>query len=307
MKLVFTLCLVLAFYVGFSQNNVLKFTDYGTALPLINPAAMGLENGFGGVMLYRSRFEKTENWPSLGAFNVNSMIRDKNLGGGLTLVFDKYGPYQKMLAYLAASYKLTISEEASLFFGIQAGINYITNSNVYDPYDEEIIFTKNYSQPNFGFGLHYKGEKFYWGFSIPEFKYNWIDSQGNQVNDVISKMIKVFLYGGGRFDLSEKMKLDPYLYLGYSEFEETQFNIGTKLTYRGSIQIGAQYRTKEAYAATLRLRFLNELWVGYSFEKSTSNVDNNFNNLQEISLSFRFGKRDQAPPPDDHINSIRYF
>lgn len=41
MKSVLILFLVLTTCVGYAQNSVLTFTDYGAAQPLINPAAMG--------------------------------------------------------------------------------------------------------------------------------------------------------------------------------------------------------------------------------------------------------------------------
>ena len=64
--------LVLVSTLGFAQSSVLRFTDYGVTRPLINPACMGLEEGVNGLLLYRSRFEKSEYWPSTGAFNINS-------------------------------------------------------------------------------------------------------------------------------------------------------------------------------------------------------------------------------------------
>lgn len=315
MKLVFTLFLLFACCLGFSQNDVLKFTDYGVAQPLINPACMGLEPGVGGLLLYRSRFEKAEFWPSTGAFNVNSMIKDKNLGGGITLLFDKYGPYQKVIAYVAGSYKLKINEGKFLYFGLQAGINYVTNEGGYVLNDtEETIFSENYSQPNFGFGLHYQSEKFYAGVSLPELKYNTVDEQGDKVNEFISEMVKFFAYGGYRFKLTENTKLEPYTYISYSEYDDVQVDLGGKLRFKETLEVGAQYRTKESFALMARVRLLDELWVGYSFEGNNSTVDNSFNSVQEISLTFRFGgkKGKKSTDPlndiyDDSINSIRYF
>lgn len=315
MKLVLTGVLLFLAYCGVAQNGVLKFTDYGVTQPLINPSAMGVEPGVNGLLLYRSRFEKTDIWPSTGAFNINSMIKDKNLGGGISILFDKYGPYQKLYAYLAGSYRLKVNEGKYLFFGLQAGVNYVTNSGNYKPYhQEEVIFAENYSQPNFGFGLLYKADNYYVGLSIPEFKYNTIDENGNKVNDMVSEMIRIYLYGGYRFKLNENLSLDPYLYLVYSEYEGAQMDLGGKLTYKESLQFGAQYRTKESFAVMARVRLIDQIWLGYSFEGSTSTIDNSFNSLQEISLTFRFGKKagktsssSFEEKPEDSINSIRYF
>lgn len=297
---------------GFAQNTVLRFTDYAVTRPLINPACMGLEGGVNGLLLYRSRFEKSDYWPSTGAFNINSMINDKNFGGGLTLIFDKYGPYQKVFAYVAGSYKLQVNEGKYLFFGLQAGVNYVSNSGNYQMGQEEVIFSDNYSQPNFGFGLHFQSDKCYVGFAIPEFKYNTIDELGNKVNSIISDMLRIFLYGGYRFSLSENARLEPYTCITYSGQESTQLDLGAKILYKDGLIFGAQFRTKESFAAMARVKLIDDLWLSYSFEGNSSDVDNNFNSVQEIGLSFGFGKKKQkkdTPAQDSYedINSIRYF
>lgn len=110
------------------------------------------------------------------------------------------------------------------------------------------------------------------------------------------------------------MKLEPYTYLTYSGEESTDVDLGAKLIYKESLIFGAQYRTEQSFAAMARVRLMEELWIGYSFEGNNSDVDNNFNSVQEISLTFRFGgkkKKKEADSPAqenyEDINSIRYF
>lgn len=312
MKFFWTLVLVVMSCCGYAQSSVLKFTDYNMAQPLINPSAMGLESGANGLLLYRSRFEKTEFWPSTGAFNINSLLPNKNLGGGITLIFDKYGPYQKLFAYLAGTYRLKVNEGKWLYFGLQAGVNYVTNSNDYILHDDETIFTENYSQPNFGFGLHFKAENYFVGLSIPEFRYNTVDENGERVSETVSEMMKIYLYGGFKFKIGKTTELMPYTYITYCEYEDIVLDLGIRLMFREAFQFGVQYRTKESFAATARVKLFNDLWLGYSFEGNNSRVDNKFNSTQEIGLTFHFGKKKDSSSSseekfDDNINSIRYF
>lgn len=313
MKVVLTLLLVLAAGFGFAQNSILKFTDYGMAQPLINPASMGHEPGANGLLLYRSRFEKAEYWPSTGAFNINSMLKNKNLGGGLSILFDKYGPYQKLFAYVAGTYKLKVNEGKDLYFGLQAGVNYVTNEGNYKLHDPETVFSDNYSQPNFGFGLHFQAKNYFVGASIPEFRYNTLDENGEKVSETVSEMMKIYLYGGFTFKIGKTTELMPYTYLTYCEYEDLQMDLGAKLRIKEAFEFGVQYRTKEAYAALVRVKLFDDLWLGYSFEGNSSSVGNKFNSVQEIGLIFHFGKKgtksSSSPEEkfDDNINSIRYF
>ena len=297
---------------AFAQSNILRFTDYSMVQPIINPSCMGLEDGIGGLLLYRSRFEKSDYWPSTGVFNINAGMPHKNLGGGINLVFDKYGPYSKLNAYVAGSYKLKVNEGKYLFFGLQAGVNYVSNEGNYKKADDEIIFSDNYSQPNFGVGLHFQTDKFFVGASVPEFRYNTIDEEGNKINDLMSDMLKMFFYGGYRFSVGQNTELLPYSYLTYSGEEGTTLDLGIKLLYKKSLEFGLQYRTEEAFAAMVKVRWANELWLGYSFEGNNSDIDNSFNSVQEIGLTFRFGKKGKKSSVseekyDENINSIRYF
>lgn len=313
MKIVLILLLVLTTCVGYAQNSVLTFTDYGAAQPLINPASMGHESGANGLLLYHSRFEKAEYWPSTAAFNINSMLTEKNFGGGLSVIFDKYGPYQKLFLYVAGTYKLKVNEGKNLYFGLQAGVNYVADDPARDVAQEETVFAENYSQPNFGFGLHFEAENYFIGASIPEFRYNTLDEQGEKISETASEMMRIYLYGGFRFKVGNTTRLMPYAYMSYSEFESMKTDLGVKLLLRDAFEFGMQYRTKEAFGVLVRVRVFDGLWLGYSFEGNNADVGSKFNSTQEIGLSFHFGKKgkksssSEEEKVDDSINSIRYF
>lgn len=322
MKIVLILLLVLATCVGYAQNSVLTFTDYGVTQPLINPAAMGHENGANGLLLYHSRFEKSDYWPSTAAFNLNSMIKEKNFGGGLSAIFDKFGPYQKLFLYVAGTYRLKVNEGKNLFFGLQAGVNYVSNAGGYQQnpsigggggMDNELLPTDNYSQPNFGFGLHFETENYFVGASIPEFRYNTLDNEGNKIAQTASEMMRIYLYGGCRFKVGKTTRLMPYAYLSYSEYESAKVDLGVKLLLREAFEFGMQFRTKEAFGVLLKVRVFDGLWLNYAFEGNSSDVGSKFNSTQEIGLSFHFGKKgkksssSEEEKVDDSINSIRYF
>ncbi|MDE7373880.1 MAG: type IX secretion system membrane protein PorP/SprF [Odoribacter sp.] len=314
MKIVLILLLVLTTFVGYAQNTVLTFTDYSASQPLINPAAMGHESGANGLLLYHSRFEKSDYWPSTAAFNINSMLTEKNFGGGLSAIFDKYGPYQKLFLYVAGTYKLKVNEGKNLYFGLQAGVNYVSNAGDYKLVDDETIFTDNYSQPNFGFGLHFETENYFIGASIPEFRYNTLDELGEKISETASEMMRIYLYGGFRFKVGKTTRLMPYAYMSYSEYESAKVDLGAKLLLRDAFEFGLQYRTKEAFGVLVRVRVFDGLWLGYAFEGNSADVGSKFNTNQEIGLSFHFGKKgkkssstSEEEKVDDSINSIRYF
>ncbi len=314
MKILFAGLLVgMTMMNGFAQTNLMRFTDYNMAQPVINPARMGTGSGVNGLLLYRTRFENSDVWPSTGVLNVHTLLEEKNLGGGLNIIFDKYGPYQKLYAYVAGTYRLQVNEGKYLFFGIQAGLNYVGTKPDYFMVHEEQIFADNYSQPNFGFGMHYQAENYFLGLSIPEFRYNAIDQEGNKISSMMSDMLKVFLYGGYRFRLATNTDLEPYSYLSYSGEEGSTIDIGARLIYKDNLIFGAQYRTDQAFAAMVRVRLTEGFWLGYAFEGNNSDIDNSFNSVQEIGLTFHFGgkkeQRRSAPEEEayDDINSIRYF
>lgn len=302
---------------GWGQNDYLKFTDYTTARPLINPATMGVEEGVGGLVMYQTSFESSSIRPSLGAFNLNSSIRDKGLAGGVTALYDKFGPYQKVSAYVALSYKLKVNEGKHLFFGLQAGVNYVSNDPSKYHWDEEepsAMEQISLSQPNFGFGLHYQADKLTLGVAIPEMLYNYYDFTNNRKESgFVSEKLRFYAYGAYRFDLSQKSVLEPYTYITYAEMDDLQLDLGVRLIFREAFSVALQYRTKQAVGIMAKVKLFDDLWVGYSFENN-SDASPHFNSLQEVSVSFRFGKKDKKSSKgdekesyDDMINSSRYF
>lgn len=319
MRYIITSLLLLMSCGVFAQNDYLKFTDYTVARPLINPATVGTESGLNGLLMYRTCFETSAVRPSFGAFNINSAIKDKNLGGGISVIYDKYGPYQKMSAYLAASYKMKVNEGRMLYFGLQAGVNYVTNDpskyHMLPGQEEDVVYEKvNLSQPNFGVGLHFQAEKYCLGISIPEFLFNYIEwSSSRKESGFLAEKLRFYIYGAYKFTLSSNMMLEPYTYLTYAEQNEMQMDLGARLLYREVISLGLQYRTKQSVGVMARVKLLDELWLGYAFENNSESAPY-FNSQQEISLTFRFGKKDKKSSSskegdtyDDTINSIRYF
>jgi type IX secretion system PorP/SprF family membrane protein len=178
---------------------------------------------------------------------------------------------------------------------------------------EEFISKDNYSQPNFGFGIHYMSDKFYFGLSIPEFRYNTINELGEKISTTLSDKLRVYAYGGYHLKVGENSTLTPLAYLYYSAEDDLQLDLGAKLRFKSSFEIGARYRTREAFGVTARVRLLDELWLGYAYEGNSSDIDNRFNSVQEISMTFRLGKKTKdetkktAPESYEDINSIRYF
>lgn len=314
-KIIVTIIGLLMLSSVWAQSDMLTFTDYKLARPLINPAGMGHEAGINGMLLYHSRFEKAEYWPSTGAFNINSLIKDKDFGGGLSVLFDKYGPYQKLFAYVSGIYRLKVNEGKFLYFALQAGVNYITNNvDEYIQNDgaEEYISSDSYSQPNFGFGLHFQGKNYAIGIGLPELRYNTLDKDGNKISQMASEMMRIFLYGEYSFKLGKTTSLMPYIVLNYSEYGGMQSDLGAKVRLKEAFEFGLQYRTKEAFAAMVNVKLFDDVWLGYSFAGNTSDVGNKFNSVQEIGLTFHFGKKGKKDAGSeeekyDEINSIRYF
>lgn len=303
---------------GWAQSDYLKFTDYTMGQPLINPAAIGLDAGVAGVLMYQSCFETTDLRPNTGIFNINSALKNKGLAGGVSFIYDKYGPYEKLSAYLQGSYKLKVNEGKFLFFGLQAGLNYVSNDpSKYNLKDDEPLLQQQVklSQPNIGFGLHFVTEKYYLGLALPELLYNYVNNNGDKESGLISEKLRFFAYGGVKLNMSANVKLEPYTYWVYSEMDDLQVDIGGRLWYKDLFTFGLQYRTKQSVGVMARVRLLDELWLGYAFEND-SEAAVNFNSRQEIGLTFRFGKGKKKMDGgsggvndvyDNTINSVRYF
>ena len=285
------------------------FTHYSFNTLAINPAYAGSRDALTITGLHRSQWVSFKGAPITQTITAHSPIFNDKVGIGLSVLNDKIGPSNTSSFYLDFSYKIKINEKAKLAFGLKAGLNFrvadlksLTVEDVTDPLFESDV--KSELLPNFGFGLYYFTDKYYFGVSIPKLMENDFktNSTSSSVN-LASEKKHYFLIGGAVFNINEDFKLRPTAFVKITTGAPIEADLTSLVYYKEKIWFGPMFRTGDAFGAMVGMYVTDELAIGYSFDWSMTNTTFKYNaGSHEIMIRYDFFFK-----TNKKIRSPRYF
>ena len=138
---------------------------------VINPAYAGADAPNMLSLTSRRQWTSIENAPNTIALAFSS-ARKNNVGLGVSVVSDKIFIEQQTFAYVDFSYKLELSSDAQLFFGLKGGGNFYradpTLLNTYDPISDPTQIALSRFNPNIGIGFYLKHKDYFVSLSTPK-------------------------------------------------------------------------------------------------------------------------------------------
>ena len=273
----------------YGQQQVM-FTQYMFNGLAINPAYAGIHEGLSASILWREQWVGFEGAPSTQTLSLHSPIGQSSASYGGMIIRDKIGVTEQIGAMGAAAYRIFISEDARLSFGLQASMtnfraDYIDSTTGSDP----LLSQSNINEfkPNFGFGLLYHSDKYYLGFSIPQMLNQSFD-QTNESSE--SQLVRhYFLTGGVVIDLNPDFKLKPNVLIKYVKGAPVQLDLNLNLLIKEIVWVGASYRSFDSIDLLMQLQLTPRLQLGYAYDLSTSSELRSVNSgSHEIMLNYVF-------------------
>jgi type IX secretion system PorP/SprF family membrane protein len=178
-----------------------------------------------------------------------------------------------------------------LSMGIKAGIDMfnidLTQLTAIDAGD---IAVANYSKvnPNVGLGAHFATDKYFIGLSSPRLlplRYYADNVSGFKSNE----KIHAYLMGGYVFDINPKLQLKPIALIKTTGAAPTQAELTGIATLDKRLELGAMFRTGDAFGIIAGFNFDNSLRIGYSFDWSYGINTGRYNaGSHEIVLRYDF-------------------
>jgi len=271
------------------------YTQYMFNTLAINPAYAGSRNVVSATALYRNQWTGIEGAPKTGTLTMDAPILNKRMGVGVQVFSDKLGITQTNGASLSGAYRIRM-DRASLSFGIQGNFSQyranftevpLGSSPNYDP-----AFADNVSKFlfNVGTGVYYNSDKFYIGLSAQDIMPNKLTSY--TANDIAlgsKQALHVFLATGYVFPLNDDFKLKPSVLFKGVKGAPLEADINAALWIKDVISIGAQYRTSADIAAMIEIQATPQIRLGYSYDRSTTALQNFNSGSHEIMLRYEFG------------------
>ena len=287
--------------LSYGQQDA-QFTQYMYNTINVNPAYAGSRGAMSMFALYRTQWVGLDGAPVTSTVSMNTPLNESNLGLGVSLINDKIGPTTENTISADLSYTIPTSDTWKLSFGIKATANlFDLDATKLNPVDGTDPSLQNYNtfSPNIGAGVYWHSDKAYVGFSIP----NFIETNRYDDNEVaiFKERISYYLIGGYVFDLSDTVKFKPAFLTKMVEGAPLQVDLSGNFMFFDKFMLGASYRWSAAMSAMVGFQVSDGLYIGYGYDKETTNLDNYNSGSHEIFLRYELFKN------NNKITTPRFF
>jgi type IX secretion system PorP/SprF family membrane protein len=299
------LVLVIAANSSFAQQDPM-YTQYFFNTQTINPAYAGSWESLGFMALARHQWIGFDNAPRTYTFSMQSPMRNERVALGLNVISDNIFKEKRFGLWGDYSYKVDFDESTSLRMGMKAGFtNYSNNLLDYSLVDEnDPLFQSDLENkfiPNFGAGLFLTNPWYFVGFSVPKLLHNDITEENPNNFSVQAEFRHFYLQGGMIFNLNEFVKFKPTFMTKALKGVPPQFDFTANFLLMEKFWLGAMLRTGDAYGFIAQWIFDKDLRIGYSYDFSTTKLQNYHSGSHEIMISYEMRRLKEL------VVSPRYF
>jgi type IX secretion system PorP/SprF family membrane protein len=288
--------------VSYAQQDA-QFTQYMYNTININPAYAGSRGFMSLFALHRTQWVGLDGAPVTNSFSINTPIGNSKMGVGISFLNDRIGPTNENEISADISYSIRTSESFRLSFGLKVTANVfnldVSRLNPVSQNDPQFQNLNNSFTPNFGTGLYLHSEKTYIGISVP----NFIESNRYNSNSVsmFKEKMNYYLIAGHVFDIGENLKFKPTLLTKMVTGAPLQVDVSGNFLINKKFVIGGAYRWSAAFSAMAGFQISEGVFVGYGYDKETTNLANYNSGSHEIFLRFELSKT------YNKITSPRFF
>ncbi len=279
------------------------FTQYFDNTLYVNPAYAGSKGVMNASLLHREQWVGFDGRPRSTTFSIQTPLKYKSLGLGVTLVNDVIGPLTQTMAYADLSYTLrSKNNNGKLAFGVKAGANLINiGTSALQTTDEgDPLFlsnVRNRINPNIGAGIYYHFPRFFIGASTPKL----LERSYDPLYPDHLEHRHFFVIIGAVFNMNKLWKLRPTAQLKLTQNAPFSVDVSAAAIYNDKFYIGGMYRLDAAAGAFIQYQITPQFKAGFATDFGTQEIRNYNDGTFEIMLSYDFYFKTPG------IRSPRYF
>jgi type IX secretion system PorP/SprF family membrane protein len=304
--LILTIALAAAALVRAQQDPM--YSMYMWNMMNIMPGYAGSSDVLNVTALSRVQWAAIDGAPITHSLSAHSPIDKHKLGVGGSLVHDKIGRSTTTSAFADFAYRIRITKETRLAFGLKAGINHaaIANTQVENTDPNDPTFAADQSgriAPNFGFGMYLWSRKGYFGISAPKLLQNYLgvmDSDGI-VTRFHQEAIHIFLAAGYVVPLGSMVKFRPSIMTRATEGAPLSTDLSANFFIQDRLSLGAGYRVGSSAVAMFSLQVNEQLRAGYAYDFGITTMIQRAPGAHEIMISY------DPVYTKQRVRSPRYF
>lgn len=271
-----------------------QFTHYMYNTMSVNSAYAGQRDVLSATALYRTQWVGIDGAPETITFGIHTPLRNDRLGLGLNVISDKLGPASETTIDANFSYTIPLNGALELSFGVKGGLHILdadwSKGRFQNP---DRVFNDNINliSPTLGVGAYLHSDKWYFGLSVPNMltTKHYDDFQ----ESIATERLHFFLIGGYVFDLSENTKLKPAFLIKAVDGAPLIADLSANILFNDKFTLGLAYRWDDSVSGLVGFQVDKSLFVGYSYDATTTALNNYNSGTHEIMLRFelqRIGK-----------------
>ncbi|MFN8352360.1 MAG: type IX secretion system membrane protein PorP/SprF [Flavobacteriales bacterium] len=289
-----------------------QFTQYMFNQLAINPAYAGSAERVSLKALSRHQWVGFTGAPTTQTLTVHSPFLVESIGLGGTIMRDEHGPVRQYGFMVDVAYRMFLSRNSKLAFGIKGGMNLFQGNfadlNPLQANDQ--VFQQNIQQkldPQFGFGVMWYSDRHYLGVSTPKMLrtdfFESVSLTDTAVTDLwqAGQRAHWFISGGYVFDMGMYTKFKPTFLVKAVDGAPLSFDLSANFLFYEKFWLGAMYRHTDAVGLLAQYGITRDLSVGYAYDYPISTLNNYTGGSHEIMVGFEFGNKLKG------IRSPRYF
>lgn len=280
-NIILLLLVMLSGLAGHAQHprygNTLRqvmFTHYMFNTAAINPAYVGSREALTVTALNRSQWTQVfARPPFTHSLNLHSPGQTwERTGMGLTVRNERLGPEQTTSIFGDFSYTINTTRTSWLSFGLKAGAEMyyaaLTDLIIDDPSDP--LFAQDLQSfwlPNFGFGILYRTDQFYFGLSIPKLL------ETNPFTNAVHGGAKpalldrnYFIISGAAFRVNVDFTFLPSTFIRLNRFGEFEIDLTANFRMFDKFSLGGMFRPGDSVGLLAGIRVTNSWTIGYAFD-----------------------------------------
>lgn len=259
---------------------------------LLNPAYAGSHVQLSATMTHRNQWVNLAGAPVTNTFSTHVGVMDNKVGLGLYIIDDKVGIHQELSIYGSYAYKIRF-HSGVLSMGLQAGFNSrdsefekLNLKTLNDPY---FIGNTSMLKPNFGTGLYFSRHNLYVGFSVPFILNNELFEETDGLIQKVRETRNYYLTSGFIIPLNrnETVRLRPSFLIRAQEGSPLNFDITANVIFHDVISVGNSYRNIEGIVSFINVKLLDNLYLGYGYDWTQSDLNKFSNGTHEFILNYR--------------------
>ena len=323
MKRIQILAICIIAVSGIRAQQKPHYTQYMMNQYIVNPALSGIENYIDVKLSHRDQWVGLQDAPVTSYFTIQGPVGKTNSrtsitgiapagenprgreywteyttpephhGAGLQIIHDAAGAFTHSSVYGTYAYHLGLSSRTSVAAGFGAGVSRIALNQSklrFGQANDPSVFQNTISnkwKPDVNAGLYLYSADYFVGISAQQLIPQTVEFTNNVARKEDGKLVPhIFLTAGYRLLLGEDFNLMPSIMVKYISPLPMQVDISAKLQYRDIVWAGLSLRTNDGLAAMTGVNISSKFNIGYSYDYSTTALNNYSRGSHEIMLGF---------------------